>query len=582
MKSKKLSPSRKRARPLLLFFFLRTLILLTIPLSLIAEGVSWNLGLKSNLGRGQQVGTDYNYFENFISGSIEMGHWYLDLSVESSQPPEYGYEYQGVDRFFISYIDNSRSLEIGDISAVFGRGLALNLDEDQAIDFDNEIMGMRYSSLFMEHYELDLLAGIKKDYRFYSPSSDLREPDGSANYELAGAEVTMNSEGGTWSLSPYLIVSRMESDFVWQELDPDQGLIITDTVNQRLNAIQSGWGQSIYGESWDLYLEYNRTWKAFNYPVVTQSIQQLENGQSLNIDALKYRQNGQAFNLQLNWFPEWFTILFEYKRYLNGPETLSQKRNPLLLATKPLPWQMGPTGIREHDISLLGNVTHPVDYGDELGWNLELRKTLSDTWSVVINGAQTSQSAPDGAPGILPAQDLDRNPWQEYYAEFEYSGSSFYQRLLIAYTRSVLSGQSAAEVMEHVTLVPAYLSWYPNDQLVLSAVAEFQATEVHTEVYDNDALQGHRFASGHFIASADINHVYSASLIWDTSDDPGLEGANSERQNWLSGEVSIKPLDNLWIRASSGKEKGGIRCTGGVCRILNPFEGYRMMLEWRI
>jgi len=528
------------------------------------------------------VGTEYNYLENFFSGSIEIGQWYLDLSIESSQPPEYGFEFQGVDRFFISYIGNSKSLEIGDISAVFGRGLGLNLDENQAIDFDNEIMGLRYSSVFMENHELDLLAGFKKEYRFYSPSSDLREPDGMAAYELAGAEATFNSGSGSWSLIPYFIASRMESDFVWQELDSEIGLIITDTVTQQMNAIQGGWGQSIYGESWDVYLEYNKTWKAFDYPVVAQSIQQLENGQSLINDEPRYSQEGQAFNLQLNWFPDWFTTLFEYKRYLNGAETSSQKRNPMLLATKPLPWQMGPTGIREHDISLLGNVTHPVDYGDELGWNLEIRKALSDTWSVVVNGARTSQSAPTGAPGILPTQDLDRNPWQEYYAEFEYSGSSFYQRLLIAYTRSVLSGQSAAEVMDHYTFVPAYLSWHPNNTLVLSTVVELQTSKVYTELYSGGELEGHDFQSGHFIASADYDHNYSAALIWDMSNDPSLLTVDEDVQHWVSGEVSMKPSDGLWIRASYGKEKGGVRCTGGVCRVLNPFEGFRLALEWRL
>ncbi|MBT4034169.1 MAG: hypothetical protein HON27_06990 [Candidatus Marinimicrobia bacterium] len=565
-----------------MFFLFRALILLTIPLVLLAEGVSWNIGLKSNMGRGEQGGIDYNYLENFISGSIEVGHWYLDLSVESSQPPEYGFKYQGIDRFFLSYIGNARSLEIGDISAVFGRGLALNLDENQAIDFDNEIMGLRFSSVFLENHEIDLLAGFKNQYRFYSPSSDLREPDGEAAYELVGAEATMNSESGMWSLIPYLIASRMQSDFVWQELDADIGAIVTDTVTQKMNAIQAGWGQSIYGENWDLYLEYNKTWKAFDYPVASQSIQQLEHGQSLISTDLNYNQEGQAFNLQLNWFPEWFTTLFEYKRYLNGPETSSQKRNPMLLATKPLPWQMGPTGIREHDISLLGNVTHPVDYGDELGWNLELRKTLSDSWSMVINGAQTSQSSPDGDPGILPTQDFDRNPWQEYYAEFEYSGSSFYQRLLIAYTRSVLSGQSAAEIMEHYTFVPAYLSWHPNENLVLSTVVELQNTKVYGELYSGDVLEGHNFQSGHFIASADYEHNYSAAIIWDTSNDPGLLTNGAEIQHWVSGEVSVKPRDGMWLRASYGKEKGGVRCTGGVCRVLNPFEGFRFALEWRL
>ncbi len=565
-----------------MFFFLRTFILLIVPLVLLGEGVSWNLGLKSNLGRGEQVGTEYNYFENFISGSVELGQWYLDLSIESSQPPEYGFDYQGMDRFFLSYIGNARSLEIGDISAVFGRGLALNLDENQAIDFDNEILGLRYSSVFFENHEFDFLAGMKREYRFYSPSSDLREPDGKAAYELAGTEVTLNSESGVWSLIPYFIASRMKSDFLWQELDAEVGAVVTDTVSQNMNALQAGWGQSIYGDNWDIYVEYNKTWKAFDYPISDQSIQLLDNGQSLISSKPKYSQEGQAFNLQLNWFPAWFTTLFEYKRYLNGPETSSQKRDPMLLATKPLPWQMGPTGIREHDISLLGNVTHPVDYGDELGWNLELRKSLTDSWSMVINGAQTSQSSPTDDPGFLPTMDLDRNPWQEYYAEFEYSGSAFYQRLLVAYTRSVLSGQSAAEIMEHYTLVPAYMSWHPNEDLVLSTVVELQTSKVFGELYSGDVLEGHEFQSGHFIFSADYDHNYSAAIIWDTSNDPSLITNDEEVQHWVSGEVSVKPMDGLWIRASYGKEKGGVRCTGGVCRVLNPFEGFRLSMEWRL
>jgi len=565
-----------------LFSLIRTLILFTLPLGLFSQGVSWNLGLKSNLGRGEQIGTEYNYFENFISASVERGQWYLDVSLESSQPPEYGFEYKGIDRFFLSYIGDSRSLEVGDISAVFGRGLALNLDENQAIDFDNEILGFRYSSFFMDNHELDILAGIKNEYRFYSPSSDLREPDGMATYELAGAEVTLNSESGYWSLIPYFIASHTSSDFVWQELDVDAGGIQTDTVTQNMNALQGGWGQSVYGDSWDLYLEYNKTWKAFDYPVTDQSVLQTSTGQALINNEPQYDLQGQAFNLQLNWFPEWFTTLFEYKRYLNGPESSAQKRNPLLLATKPLPWQMGPTGIREHDISLLGNVTHPVDYGDELGWNLEIRKSLSDSWSMVINGAQTSQSSPTGNHGFLPTQDLDRNPWQEYYAEFEYSGVSFYQRMLVAYTRSVLSGQSAAEIMEHYTIVPAYMSWHPNEKIVLSTVAELQFSEVYGEVYEGDVLEGHHFYSTHMIFSADYDHNYSAAIIWDTSDDPSLLTAGNDIEQWVSGEVSLKPIDGLWLRASYGKEKGGVRCTGGVCRVLNPFEGFRLSMEWRL
>jgi hypothetical protein len=546
----------------------------------LAQGLSWNAGLLTQIGNGQQSGNEYNYLENYINTSLEYGHLYLDLSFEYSDPPEYGFSARSFDRFFLSYIGDMRTLEIGDISAVFGRGLALNLDENQAIDFDNEIKGLRFTSALFELNELDFIAGMNKDYRFYSPSSELREPDGQAAYELAGLEVTLNSSQGRWSASPYFIASRMESDYVWRTISPQSGAVNTDTVMQAMHTLQTGWGQSYYGDSWDIYTEYSVTRKALDYPILAQTLLQSDQGILLQNSDKQYTLDAQALNLQINWFPEWFTSLFEYKRYLNGQESSAAKRDPLRLATKPLPWQMGPTGIKEHDISLLGNVTHPVDYGDELGWTLELRKDISERWVMILNAAQTSQAGDD--PGFWPTQDLSRNPWQEYFAEFEYAGDAIFQRMLLAYTRNVLSGQSAAEIMDHITVVPAYLSWHPNAELVLSTVIEFQHSRVSGELYEGGALEGHDFNSTHNILSADYRHNYSASLIWDTSNDPGLNEGSTDTQHWLSAEISAKPLDGLWIRTSYGKEKGGVRCTGGVCRVLNPFEGFRMTLEWRL
>ncbi|MEA3288432.1 MAG: DUF6029 family protein [Candidatus Marinimicrobia bacterium] len=566
--------------------FLRIILVISIPLGLWAGGVSWNIGILTDLGRGEQIGLDYDYTETFLSGSMEFGSWYIDTRFEYSDPPEYGFQFQGLDRFLLRYNSDNWLLEFGDISAVFGRGLALNLYEDQAMDFDNQIKGLRLTTGLWGDHELDVLAGVNEAYHFYSPSSDLREPDGRAAYELVGAAGTINGQSGFWTGVPYLIGSRIRSDYLWREIDAEIGGISVNTVKQTQHVIQSGWGQSLYADSWDIYLEYNRTWKAFDYPLVSQNIFQTENGVVLQNSSQDYTTSGQALNLQLNWFPQWFTAMFEYKRYLNGPESAADKRDPLLLASKPLPWQLGPTGIRQHDISLLGNVTHPVDYGDELGWNLELQRLINDEWSLILNAAQTSQARDnrdlDQSPGIIPKQDITQNPWQEYFFEIEYSGEALSQRLFIAYTRSILSGASAAEILNHYTVVPAYLSWHPDNNLVLSSVIELQHSVVTGEDYSGGSIEGHEFLSTHIIGSIDLKHKYSASVIWDSSDDPNLISGVPETQHWISGELSLKPIDGLWIRASYGKEKGGVRCTGGVCRILNPFEGFRMTMEWRL
>ncbi|MCF6239551.1 MAG: DUF6029 family protein, partial [Candidatus Marinimicrobia bacterium] len=395
--------------------------------------MTWNIGLISNIGQGEQVGLNYDYLENFLDGSLKSGPWYLDLRFEYSDPPEYGRVAFGLNRGRLQYSSENWSLEVGDIAAVFGRGISLNLYEDQSIDFDNQIRGLRLTTTLFDEHELDFLVGSNSDFQFYSPSSDLREPDGEAAFELSGVEATFNAPSGNWYLAPYLIGSRLQSNYSWPGIDPAIGGIAIDTVTQTMHTLQGGWSQSLYRDSWDIFLEYNLTRKIFDYPLVSQTIIQTEDDLILQNDSRDYESSGQALNIQINWFPEWFTAMFEYKRYLNGPELFGNKRNPLLLATKPLPWQLGPTGIRQHDISLLGNVTHPVDYGDELGWNMELRYAIASEWAVIFNATQASQTRDsrdlDQTAGIWPKQDITRNPWQEYFIEIEFSGETLSQRM---------------------------------------------------------------------------------------------------------------------------------------------------------
>ena len=575
---------RDQATDLLLY--LRNIFLLIgLPVYLFSSDISWNYGITTNLGRGEQQGQDYDYSENYLSLSGQSGPWYLDLSLEYSSPPEYGYDFSGVQNLLLRYTSDSWVLEAGDISAVFGNGLALQLYEDQTIDFDNRIRGIRIQSEFLPSNAIKFIAGMNDSYRFYSPSSDLREPDGEASFRLIGLESSHVNGSGTWMVSPYLIGSQMVSDHSKFVLDTQSGSVNLDTSSQTQHAIQVGLGQTVSGSSWDVYLEFSSVWKAFDHPLIEQSVLQTGNGVTLRNEMIEYERQGQALNFQLNWFPEWATLMFDYRRYLSGPEINADKRDPLLLGQKALPWQMGPTGVRQHDINLLANVTHPVDYGDELGWTVEMRKYFGHSWNLILNASQVSRSRDNRDmsldAGVFPSSDIRQHPWSEYFIELDYAGNRLSQRMLAASTRSVLSGVNSAEVSHHLTLVPAYMSWIINPDLVVTGVVELQKTRVTGISYDDIELDGHEFSSYHLVGSMDLQGKYSLSVIWDANDDPLLNAGKHEMQNWISGELSVKPLDGLWLRASYGKEKGGVRCTGGVCRILNPFEGFRVSMEWR-
>jgi hypothetical protein len=477
-------------------------------------------------------------------------------------------------------------LELGDIWKTFGRGLALNLYEDQLIDFNSKVKGMHLSMSYSDVLSMSLIAGANHDFKFYSPSSDLRTPDGKTEYDLGGLELEFTPISGLWALSPYLIIGNVRSDMLWSDYDSQTKTITADTVLQTMSTFQSGFNQTYFGEEWDIYLEYGRTIRSTDYPIVKQSIEQIEGGLSLEKTNPKYESQQSNLYLQANWFPEWFTLMFEYKRYLNGVESVGDKRNPLLQASKPLPWQLGPTGIRQHDINILSNVTHPVDYGDELGWNLELRKYINDNWSFLFNASQTSQSRDSRDleldTGYWPTQALTHNPWQEYYTELEYTGKRLSERLVLAYTRSALSGEKAAEIAEHYSFVPLYLSWHNQNDFVYSTTVELQYSRIQSELYTGGILGQHDYQGAHVIVGIDMFQKYSTAIIWDVSNDPLLNAGAEDSQHWVSGEISMKPIDRMWLRALYGKEKGGVRCTGGVCRVLNPFEGARLTLEWRL
>ncbi|MGE5860283.1 MAG: DUF6029 family protein, partial [Ignavibacteria bacterium] len=50
----------------------------------------------------------------------------------------------------------------------------------------------------------------------------------------------------------------------------------------------------------------------------------------------------------------------------------------------------------------------------------------------------------------------------------------------------------------------------------------------------------------------------------------------SERKNWITGELGYRFGQSHVITASYGRERGGLICSNGVCKYIQPFEGFRL------
>lgn len=66
-----------------------------------------------------------------------------------------------------------------------------------------------------------------------------------------------------------------------------------------------------------------------------------------------------------------------------------------------------------------------------------------------------------------------------------------------------------------------------------------------------------------------------ATLFFDQTDDPEILFFK-DKKNWLGGQIEIKFTTANSLRLFYGSNKGGVKCSGGVCKFFPPFEGLRI------
>ena len=454
------------------------------------------------------------------------------------------------------------------MTAVFGNGLAFNFFEDKFLDFDNRPFGLRMDVELNEQFQLMSLIGSRSEFSSYSHLAN-RTPDIFTNFDVAGVQVNYFPDNGDWNSGAYITGTKFMSPVEIVSLDP---VTLTpsqkDTLQQNAFILNGGLTYTIYREKWEWTFEYGSLKKWFDIPVFAQNI-----GSNIEMVESISDESGNVFYSQLTGtLPDNSSLTFEYKLYQIGEgqiiqnESGSPKTNFNRRAVKAMPFHLGPTLLRQHDIGLLANLTHAVDYGDEVGYNIDYRKNLGEKFLLTGIYAQASRTSAHEETGgsYFPSLELDYYPFQELYFELEYSGYVLQNRMMCGYTEFSLD-RFAKE--KYITFIPAYFSRITGPFVLGGSLGIQKALKSGKEYYNHQ-----------YILSIDWKRKFSFSLITDLSSDPAI----TENSQWVSGEISYKPSPILTLRTSYGTEKGGIRCTGGVCRYISPFDGVRMTLEVRM
>ena len=77
-----------------------------------------------------------------------------------------------------------------------------------------------------------------------------------------------------------------------------------------------------------------------------------------------------------------------------------------------------------------------------------------------------------------------------------------------------------------------------------------------------------------------LNLTKSPELIFSlTGEFKNDELEPTGKSSWFIGEVLYKLTPTNSITMSYGSERGGLKCTNGICRFVNPFDGFRMSIQ---
>ena len=103
--------------------------------------------------------------------------------------------------------------------------------------------------------------------------------------------------------------------------------------------------------------------------------------------------------------------------------------------------------------------------------------------------------------------------------------------------------------------------------------------EADTQYKDFTGRHFDYFESRSFL-SLHYSPYWILTFMYDKTTDPQVL-ALKDKEDWFALQLEIKVLSAHVIRISYGATKGGVKCSGGVCRFFPPFEGFRMEANLR-
>lgn len=501
--------------------------------------------------------TPKEYFENLTDVRLNVNDVIVGFRYEISDPIEYGVNFKGFRKRFIEYNNKiGVSLRAGDFYDIFSRGLTLNVFEERALAYDTGIDGIRIS------YRNKFGSGKNPlDFRAQIIAGDLEYRD----FLILSRVEQYKIRNINFDFSPVKQI-KFGGSYIYSLGDIPNANVIT-----AIKAYLPEFNMTVNLPDFEFYAGYAH--KHVNTSPNTLYPQAISSKGDGLYSSVSYTKGSVG-------------MTFEYKNYrfdLTNPDNRSPDR-----PTKMLPFQNPPTAVKEHTYTLISRNPHVVNFNDEVGGQLDILYVMNDQLTLNFNAAIASEhyeyvdSDPtsrlvftriDRSDNFIPSFNDAFSPYWEAFFEAEYFVDSKWT-LKGAFSRqsSTLYNYEFPDnsKKDFFTTIPVEVKYIINKEYALKL--NFEQQWAYSSIRINQKSFMNQYVSLNLTKSPELSLSVNAEFTNDEEEPTG-------KKFWAQGEALYRLNQSNTVIVSYGSERGGLKCTNGICRFVNPFEGFRLTIQ---
>ena len=511
--------------------------------------------LRYGIGKENSVTGDLTkkYFEELGDVRLFVNEFMAGVRYEYDDPIEFGVNKKGISRRFLEFKKDDFTVRAGNYYEIFGSGLTLNSFESRPIGWNTEFDGAKVNF----KHSFGKKGNIKFNGTILGGGMDFTDINDTSRTE------TYSIRAGNFSISPVKNIT-LGGSYLYTDGKLPTGNTITDIS-----------AEIFEGNAALTYKGLNLLFSYANKVTISQP--------NLVYPQSKAPRGDGAYG-SLSYTREGFGITIDYKNYRFNITTPDQRS-----ATDPfkaLPFQNAPSCIKVYSSTLLSRFPHNVDFNDEVGWQVDVFYSPTSKLTLNANASLTSRHYDYfdadtttltryeriDRSAFLPSTKNEFSPYWELFFEAEYYvNKNLKTKLGVSRKTNILYSiidPNANDIIRTFT-VPLEVQYTFGKVYGVKLNAEFQ--QAYNSLRSGDPKFWSELTTVSISRSPNIIVSGTAEITNDEEDPSG-------KKYWVKGELTYKFTSSNTIMLSYGSERGGLQCSSGICRYVNPFNGFRLTL----